>query len=497
MNKAYALIVAALTAALVGLAGCGGGGAGGGTTAGIGGTGKVASGTITGFGSIFVNDGEYEIDASLCDVDDEDRSGTCQANLQIGMVVTVTSDDFNQTTRTGTATSVVYDDDVEGPVTGLIDDGSSKRFSVLGTAVVVDAASTVFDGGFSFDTITNDDIVEVSGFFDAGGALRATYIENKGTLILGTTEVELKGIVSGAGAGAAAGDSFTIGTVTVNILPGADLGDVPGGLVTDGMFVEAKGVLTAATTISASRVEQEDDGIGENEDDASIEGLISNYVSNSSFRVAGQQVNASSAVFEPSTLMLRDGFKVEVEGPIVSGILIAEEVKAEGGDIEIDASVGSTSLVAGTITLTLGVGPGSLTVRTDAKTEFDDDTGVADPMTLADVNPTDFLEIRGYDDGTGNIVATEIRRSADTDNDVILQGPLDDFDTAGNTITVLGVVFSISGATSYEDQDDNPLADAATFDALVSNGDIVKIKDNDPSGPGAPNTVADEVDLES
>lgn len=497
MRTVFAGISAIVTVAILALGGCGGG-SGGSDVAGIGGTGKIASGTITGFGSIILKDGTYAIDSASCDVDDEDTSALANCGLAVGMVVTVTASVFDDATRTGTATRVVFDDDVVGPISGLIDDGSSKRFTVLGTTVVVDATTTVFDdgtSGFGFDTIVDDDVVEVSGLFDAGGALRATYIEKNGVLNPGTTEVELKGSVSGAGAGAGAGDSFSVNGVDITIDVGADLSDVPGGIVTDGLFIEVKGLYVSATQVNASRVELEDDVIGSNEDEVSIEGLISAFVSISDFKVAGHPVDATSATLEPVTLRLSDGLRVEVEGPVINGILVADEVEAEGGDIEINASVASTSVATSTITLTLGSMPGQLTVSLNGDTDFEDDNG--SDLTVADINPGDFLEVRAFDSGGGDLLATEIRRSADSDNDVILQGPLDSLDAGANTITVLGIAFAIDGSTRYEDADDAPLADAAAFDAMADNGDTVKIEDKDPPGAGTPDRIADEVDLES
>lgn len=484
-------------ATLLVLGGCGGGG-GGSTVAGIGGTGRIASGTITGFGSIFVNGGEYIIDTASCEVDDNDRSGDCQANLRIGMVVSVASDDFDGTT--GTATSVLYDDNVEGPVAEApLDDGSSKRFTVLGVNVVVDAVTTVFDDSdptFTYNTIAKDDLVEISGLFDGNGVLNATYIEKQGVLNPGTTQVELKGTVSGAGAGAgSAGDTFVINGITVTLLAGADLGDVPGGVVTDGLFVEARGTFVDATNVSANKVEVENEAFGSDEDDVSIEGYISNFVDSSSFTVAGVPVDASSATREPATLQLRDGLKVEVEGPIVAGTLVADKVEAEGGELQIDASVQSTDAMANTITLTLGSGPSLLSVSVDSKTEMENESG--GNITVGDINPGDFLEVRAFDTGGGTYAATKVVRSADVDNDVILQGPLDDLDIAGSTITVLGVQFMIDGSTRYEDVNDTGLADVSEFNALVSNGDRVKVRDNDTGGAGTPNGTADEVDLEN
>ncbi|HEC28700.1 MAG TPA: hypothetical protein ENI65_03820, partial [Gammaproteobacteria bacterium] len=48
---------------------CGGGGGGGTQTAGIGGTGVTSGGTVTGFGSIFVNGIEYNTSAATITID--------------------------------------------------------------------------------------------------------------------------------------------------------------------------------------------------------------------------------------------------------------------------------------------------------------------------------------------------------------------------------------------------------------------------------------------
>ena len=197
MKTVWKVILVALSVALVGVAGCGGGG-GSDVVGGIGGTGKIASGTITGFGSIFVNGVEYNVDDASIEVDDSSAS---ESDLRVGMVVTVTG---TVSDSTGTASSVVYDNEVEGPVTGLagLTTGATTRsFTVMGTDVVIDATGTVFDDsspGFAFDTIDNGDVVEVSGFFGSLGVLQATYIQRTGTLDPGITEVQLKGTVTGA-----------------------------------------------------------------------------------------------------------------------------------------------------------------------------------------------------------------------------------------------------------------------------------------------------------
>ena len=334
MSTVCRFISASLALVLVALSGCGGGG-GSSTVAGIGGTGKIASGTITAFGSIWVNGIKYDIDSASLEVNDDDSAGLSQDDLRIGMVVTVTAVVEGSS---GVASLVVYDNEIEGPVSGLTDPGNglTKSFSVIGVDVVVDGTGTEFDDGeapgFSFATIANDDVVEISGFIDGSNILNATYIKKTDDFVSGGSEVEFKGTAD-AGTDAGAGDSFTLDGVTVNIRADADLSEVPGERVTDAMFVEVKGTLTNDNplTIDAFRIEQEDDGLEEDAGEIELEGLVSDFVDNSNFRVDGQLVDASAAEFKPTDLDLRlsDGMKVEVEGTIEGGILNARKVEEE------------------------------------------------------------------------------------------------------------------------------------------------------------------------
>jgi hypothetical protein len=482
------------------LAGCGGG-SGDGTTAGIGGTGQIASGTITGFGSIFVNGIEFlDIDTATCVIADSDSTGACQANLQLGMVVEVTGT-VNGTI--GNATQVVFDNDVEGAVTGISTPAAGdviRTFTVLNTAVQVDSASTKFSGGIDFENLSNDTVVEVSGFFDDAGVLQATYVEGKGSLTLGVTEVEIKGTVSAASANGASrvGDTFTIedsnGTnnITVTIVIGTDLSDMPGGVVSNGTLVEVRGTITSATTISASRVEPEDSSIGDDGDEVSIEGLITDFVSQSNFRVDGQLVDAGTATLSPGTLVLENGVKVEVEGTISGSTLISDEVEARGNDIKIEARVSAKDENANTVTVQFAGGD-PLAIRLNTQTQMEDKTGAAQGFKLSDIQAGDFLEIRGFLDADPmvRVVASELRRN--DVNDDILQGPVDSVVT-GSSVTILGVTFSSDGNTEFEINDSG--SDRATFYATVKPGCVVKIQDGDlPST--SPDGFADEMDLEN
>ena len=492
MNRVCKTISAGLAATLLALGGCGGGGGGGESVAGIGGTGRTISGSITGFGSIFVNGVEHFLDTASIEVDDTVAS---ENDLRIGMVVTLNSEVSG---LTGTASSVTYDHAVEGPVSNISTgaDGLTRTFSVLGIDVLVDATGTVFDDstpGFSFDSIDNNDVVSISGFFDGNGVLNASYIDQEG-VYPGFAQVELKGIVSNAGSGAGPGDNFTVNGIIITLLAGADLSDIPGMLVTNGMFVEVKGNLVSATQVDASEVELESESIGDDGDEISLEGLVSNFSGDlGNFLVAGQAVDASSASFEPAGLQIENGLKVEVEGSISGTTLIADEVEARAGEIKVHATVNSvvvTNATSNEGSITLNLAGDTLVIMTDSRTTFEDETGVdtGPPLKLNEINSGDFLELSGFLDGA-TVSGVEIHRKLP--DDVILQGPVESV-VSGSSITILGVTFLTDVSTQFEDSNDNPLTGGSpTFYSVDRTGDEVKIKDDQPW-----DGTADEVDLE-
>lgn len=479
----------ALLALLAVVTGCGGGGSGTNTASGIGGTGQIASGTITRFGSIFVNGVEYNIDTASCSVDDTIVTGDCQANLALGMVVTV---EGTVSGTTGSANSVVFESNVTGPVSGLTAsaDGLTQTLSILGVNVTVDVASTVFDdsimSGFSFATLADNNVVNVSGFFDATGTLQATYIRKTAdTVNFGATAVKLKGSAANVTGSGGPGDSFSLNGVTVTILPGADLSDLPGGVVSAGELVAVNGIITSTTGVNANRIESENSTVGEDGDEVSIEGLVSGFTGDvSNFLVAGRVVDASGASLEPANLQLSNGLKVEVEGSISGTTLVADTVEGRGSEIKIDAVV--STMTNSTLTVLLGSNNGSITVNVDNQTRIEDSTGGIENPGVSDLNSGDFVQIRGFLDNSG-ITATEIHRES-ADN-VILQGPVDSF-ASGVSMTILGVTFFTGPSTRFEDISDSSITSAEFYGALAA-GDLVKIEDNQP-GDG----TADEVDRE-
>lgn len=494
----FTSLSAAMLAA-IGVAACGGGGGDGGNTNAVGGGGSAtttssSSGTITGFGSVFVNGVEFETDEAVFNVDD--NPDALESDLDLGMVVTVTGT-VNDDGVTGAAEQIEFNHDLEGPISDvpqLDADGLTKTFTVLGTIVIVDTNGTVFDDanpGFTFDTVAQLDVVEVSGYLDETEVLHATRIEQRENATFNPDRtldgVEIKGLVSNLDA---TQNTFNVRELAVQVTGATDQSDLPGGLA-EGIFVEVNGTLSAdGTTLTAVKIEREgfDDDAGEVE----LEGFVTDFVDTSSFSVNGILINAANAEFEPATLdaTLTDGMHVEVEGSIDGGILDAEKVKGREGKIKIDAVVASVS--GNTINMGLVEGQPTIGVTVDTETRMEDKLTDLSPFTVADISAGDFLEIKALQAGGGNITATQLKR--DDPDDVVLQAPVEASDSAAQTLTMLGVTIATDAATEFQSSDDDDLDSSAAFFNALTAGTLVKVKDElvDDISDG----VADEVEFE-
>lgn len=458
---------------------CGGGGgdvAGiGGTGGGIGGTGYSASGTIDGFGSIFVNGIEFETDTAIVTIDGVTGADSA---LRLGMVVTVVGT-LAADGVSGTASSVRFNDEVQGPVSAISvnPDGNEKTLTILGISIQVTRGATVFDD-VSFDTLAINDLIEVSGLVDAASLIQATRVEKKGDFIEGISEVELKGTVSGLSA-----TRFSLGAVIVDF-SSADLSDLPARTVTSGLDVEAKGTLTGFV-LTASEIELQDDLFESNQEGASLEGFITDFASISNFKISGQLVNATGAVLNPPGLQLQNGIQVKVEGEVVNGVLLAREIESRSSEIKLRARVQSVDIANGTGTIVLGFAAGNVSFMVDQETESEDETDSFEGFSVSDIRTGDFLEVQALMNGP-QIVATELRlREID---DELIEGPVDQF-VSNNEITLLGITYRTAGA-SFENANDQPISGAAFYSVLGS-GDTVKIEDKLPA-----DGIADEVEFE-
>lgn len=478
---------------------CGPGGGGGfAATGGMSGTG-ISQGKISAFGSIFVNGVRWDLSTATIEVDGVVVSETA---LRVGMVVRVEGD-FDAGNTTGTATRVRFEDVLEGPIESAPVEtvpGQIKTFTILGQTVTVDSTETIFDDGASFATLAEDDVLEVSGFPDGSGGVQATRVSLRGTFPA-DDDVDLIGAVANLVVDPDDSGMFDLGPITVRFAPTTPFSDVTRAALMNGDRVKVEGTLrVSGTEIDATEVELEDDGL--DVDDLArfeIEGVAESCPQSPDFCVGGVPVDISMATFEPVTYVPMIGDRVEVEGALVSGTLEATEVESdEEGPNErntrIEAEVTSVDPGARTLVV-LGV-----TIAADGETVLVDESSVGDESFMfEEILVGDFVEVRGFDDGSPSVRAISITREDATPgvDDVRLEGPVTALDTAAPSIDILGQPVPLGVGTLYFDQFGVSRTEEEFFrtpgDVML--GDFVSVEDEAAATLSAL-SEADEVTLE-
>jgi hypothetical protein len=298
-TRAVALV---LTAAAV-LVGCGGG-------IGEGGTGSFASGPITGFGSVIVN--EITFDDSDASVEDGEGAVRARSELRLGMTVEVEGGAVSQ--GSARAGHIRFDSALLGPVEAV--NVANGAFTVLGQTVAVDA-TTVFDealaGGLvALAALQADQAVEVYAVFDPSGPrFRATRVELRRAALA----YRVRGIVA---------EVFPqLRTLRIGsaLFVFDNLGSAPVPQV--GQFVRltlAKtplpGALGRWPVLAFGTPLRE---IGDR-DNVSFKGLITAFRSIGDFQVDGRAVDASAAQIAGGSAALAPGVRVEVGGALRAGV---------------------------------------------------------------------------------------------------------------------------------------------------------------------------------
>ena len=432
------------------IAACGGGSSSSGVTAGIDRGGIVtATGAISGFGSVHVNGVHYVTTGATITLDD--NPGT-ESDLRVGQVVRIEGR-IEQDGINGTATRVIFDDEVEGPVQSI--DLANSRLVVLGRTVQV-STQTSFDDRISprsLEGLAVGDRIEVSGPVATTGLVAATRVERKAA----QASVEVKGAITALDTNAR---RFALSQLTVSYAS-AQLNGFASGQPANGDYVEAFGTVDGNGVLVATRVEKESGGSAGNADEqADYEGLITSFVSATDFAVAGQRVTTTaSTAYEGGTASsLALDVPVEVEGRFnSSGVIVATKVQfRRGSDTEFSGRVDSVN-AAGNSLVVFGV-----TIRVNSLTRFEDHSAAdVQRFSLANIAIGDYVEVDVYNDGSG-LVATKLERD-DTQGEVQLEGTAEKV-TAPNFM-VGGVVVTTDVNTEFRDTNGVTINAAAFFQA--------------------------------
>jgi hypothetical protein len=320
------------------LTSCGGGGGGGIAGGGIDGTGIMSAGVVTAFGSIEVNGTLFDTTNALVIVNGvEEGVGdeVVTENLRIGMVVSVEGrilDNGNVV-----ADRVIYNSNILGPVTnvGVVDPVTNERsITVLEQTVVANLATRFINT--SFNDITPDDVVTVSGYRDFDGSIRATFIEKTGDITT-IIDYEVSGFVENLDMDLKA---FMINGLDVDYA--AISNNLPQGIPAEGLLVEVQGRLDGGGALIASAIQLEDDLDREDGNEFEIMGLVTDVVSAFEFSIGNQIVIIDENTVKVDELPggIQLGVKLEAEGVFEGGVLFADEVEFWKPDqIEIEETV--------------------------------------------------------------------------------------------------------------------------------------------------------------
>ncbi|MEZ5894074.1 MAG: DUF5666 domain-containing protein [Parvularculaceae bacterium] len=493
-----------MTVCAAALAGCGGSGDGPAPApqtpppASVSSTLVSSSGTITGFGSVFVNGVKYEVEnGTIVAIEDETETAGDDSGLRVGMRVNIAA---TETNGVRTATRIEFDEDLKGFAENIVSDAADPAigvFTVAGQTVTVDV-NTIFDddigdndafAGIDIRDLDpanfggNPIIVEISGFPTDAGIL-ATRIDRVNAATLGAPgvdgdELEVKGFVDAVAPG---GGSFDVNGATFIVNGGTQFDS---GLFANdalvGVFVEVKADINAMGDYIAVRVEREDDfGDRRNNAEFEIEGILQSVDTSSNpdvIVINGVTIEVSNA----SSLLNRVGLRVEVKGTFnASGVLVIGETKLEAeNNIRTEDRVASINSSSGSFTTRLG-----LVIAPTESARIDDDvSGGGDHLTPAQfisrLMVNNYIRARGFPDGA-DISWTRIEREDKNETECRLRGPVEAGSISDPTFVIEGVTIDTTGLGfgGFEDEEGADIGRAAFFAGLAA-GDVVEAKSDD------------------
>lgn len=429
------LLIFLLAALLVG---CSGGETGTGATD-ENGEQTLSVGTITGFGSVYVNSVKY--DTSEADITINETSAQ-EIDLAVGMVVAVTGNVSADNSDEGFAKKIEYDSDVEGVVFSKSNNGS---LNVMGQTIIHDNA-TVFDSNVETITdiasINQNAVVEVSGYPAGDGVVYATRLSLTSEQF-NNTEVCVKGKITSP----LTDTSFMIGDLVVRY-DSAELKNFPNDQLAEGLLVKVIGhELDAQNQLIAEQVQFKkhigvEQGMG-----VEMAGVVSNPRSLSEdFELNGIliQYDGDTQFISGDETSLVVGAIVKLQGEYVSeDTLYAHEIEiTPSGKIDISAKIDLVNITDNSVSV-LGE---TIYINNDTLMKDQTGRGKQKRFGIQYVNINDFVAIKAYQEGN-KLIATQFKRRAinHQDNSARLVGQLQEVYTNGdNEITVSTFIVEIS-----------------------------------------------------
>ncbi len=398
LSRCWRALVALLAATVLAV-GCGGGAAPD-SGVGAGGTGAPLSfsqGPITGFGSIIVNGVHFD-DSGASVVDDDGNALSNAQSLRLGTVVDVQGGVVTNGATAATAIHVHVD--LVGPVTTAFD-ATSNRLAVLGQPVRVVSSTALdgFTGGAA--SIPVGSVVAVSSLYDkATGVYVATRIDP----VPGAARFAIRGTPTAVDTTA---DTFTIGSAVFSygsLAPPASLaaGQLIRAVLSTAVDSQGRWVATAFGQALPALPDGRRGG---------LEGVVNSVTDAAHFVVNGVSVDATGASVTPAGSTIGVQSRVELQGTIVAGVLVATSVQVDasndGSDDHGGPGGGDRFQIIGAI-LALDTAHQTLTMRGPTTVSYATASFASGAVT--DLAVGQAIEVRGNLSADGSqVIATQIK----------------------------------------------------------------------------------------
>ncbi len=458
-------------------------------------------GQITGFGSVIVNGTEFQAKDTVQNriklPFDNFTSATLQpgvkpeGKLRTGMIVTVKwSRDVAQNQ---VYENIEFRPELRGPVDDTTPFASTgTTFKVMGRTVQMETG-TVFDGIRDFAELKNEVEVqlhrpelEISGILDDSGVLHATRIARKSPDFDALTVKRVQ--IMGAITAVPDASSFTIGGITVS-LTGADFNNVVTADIAAGVLVEVRGILNGSTITNARLEKKTGLSAARTIDNIQVRGTVTaaGLAGDGSFTFQ-TPLGQVKVTTNPATRFLKGTTAVtaaaivgadailEVEGALQDdGSFLAAKVSVElEKTVKLEGNVANAATDVSVANNTIKLN--GVTVSVAIATKID---SAATPaiLTLGDINTNDHLQITGFLDSRGRVIASLVQRTPNSSANFI-QGPVTAI--AKPNLTILGIpVVTDAINTEFKKQDKTPFtapAQTSFFNAITVNQTVVKAK---------------------
>lgn len=414
------------------------------------------TGVITGFGSVVVNGIHFDVSTAGITVDGV--GGRTQADLRVGMVVEVTGSVATDG-ASGTASSLVY----ESLLRGNVDDAPAGRvLRVLGQQVQWDD-TTVFEGSTDATDLRSGDRLQISGFRNPDGSLRATWVSREGT----SGDLQLTGFIDNL-----AGNTIRLAALDVDITNAALQGVTRAELAVGQLVRATLQAPPVAGAAVASRLRLIDTRLPDALRNLRLQGIVAQWdATTGRFSLNGQAVRIDAGtLFQDGSLAdLANGTRVEVNGTLDSTkVLDAERVRIQGGPITGYGRGRVTAVDVAARSFRLLDTPG-VEVRVDSRTLLNDTSLAGAVLRLDTLAVGDEVLVLGRADGS-RIDASLVQRLPRTVPGAGVAGPVTA--VSAGSLTILGISVGTGSASFFDAQ--GVAQTSAAFFATLQTGDEVR-----------------------